>query len=86
MEIDFNPSRVPQTEPSQTAARQNAAASASDDTSFQGTSGIQEKLKNLQATRPEAVERAKSLISDSQYPPNDVLDRIAILIAAHMQL
>ena len=85
MEIDFNPSRAPKADPSQTVARQDAAAPATTDgTSFQGTSALQDKLNNLQTVRPEQVARAKSLLSNSQYPPDDIMDRIAILIASHI--
>jgi hypothetical protein len=84
MEIDFNPSRAPKADPSQTVARQDAAAPATDETSFQETSALQDKLNNLPTVRPEQVARAKALLADSQYPPDDVMDRIAILIASHI--
>jgi hypothetical protein len=84
MEIDFNPSRGPKVDPSQTVARQEAVAPATDETSFRETSALQDKLKNQQTVRPEQVAKAKSLLSDSQYPPNDIMDRIAILIASHI--
>jgi hypothetical protein len=85
MEIEFNPSRVPATGPSQPAARQDGTASATDGTSFQDTQALQDQLKGLQAVRPEKVELGKTLASDPQYPPNDVLDRIAVLLAIHVQ-
>jgi hypothetical protein len=84
MEIDFNPSRVPSPEPSQPAPRQDAAAAATDGTSFQVTAALQEKLKNLPPVRPEEVERAKALVSDSKYPPGYVMERIAALLANHV--
>lgn len=80
MEIEFNPSRVPKVEPSQTAARANAPASA-DQTSFPGSAALQDKLKNISDVRPEKVAYAKGLVSDVKYPPDDVLDRIAVLLA-----
>ena len=82
MEIDFNPSRAPKADPSQTVARPDAAAPATDETSFQETSALQDKLNNLPTVRPEQVARAKSLLQDSSYPPDDIMDRIAILIAS----
>ena len=84
MEIEFNPSRVPKVEPSQTAARANASASA-DKTSFPGSAALQDKLKNLSDVRPEKVAHAKGLVSNSQYPPDDVLDRIAVLLAINVK-
>ena len=80
MEIEFNPSRVPKVEPSQTAARPNATAPA-DETSFPDSAALMDKLKNISDVRPEKVAYAKGLVSDSQYPPDDVLDRIAVLLA-----
>jgi len=84
MEIDFNPGRVPKAEPSQPVARPSASATA-DEASFPGSAALQDKLKNLSTIRPEKVAQAKALVSDSEYPPNDVLDRIAVLLAIHVK-
>lgn len=84
MEIEFNPGRVPPAEPSQPVARPSAAP-AVDDTSFQDSAALQDKLKNMSTVRPEKVAQAKQLVSDSKYPPNDVLDRIAVLLAIHVK-
>ncbi len=84
MEIEFNPGRVPPVEPSQTAARPSASAPV-DETSFQGTEALQDKLKNQSDIRPDQVARARALVSDSKYPPNDVLDRIAVLLAINVK-
>lgn len=85
MEIEFNPGRVPATGPSQPAQRQDAASAATDGTSFGITAALQDTLKNLPATRPEMVAQAQALVSDSTYPPSDVLDRIAVLLAIHVR-
>jgi hypothetical protein len=84
MEIEFNPGRVPKAEPSQPVARPSAAVPA-DDASFQISAALREKLKNLPAIRPEKVAQAQALVSDSKYPPGDVLDRIAVLLAIHVK-
>jgi hypothetical protein len=84
MEIDFNPGRVPKMEPSQTAARPSASAAA-DETSFPNTAALLDRLKNQSDIRPDVVARAKELISDSKYPPDDVLDRIAVLLAINVK-
>ena len=84
MEIDFNPGRVPKVEPSQTAARPSAAAPA-DESSFPDSAALQAKLKSLTDVRPDKVAYAKGLVSDSQYPPDDVLDRIAVLLAINVK-
>lgn len=84
MEIDFNTNRVPKAEPSQPASRQDAPVPATDGTSFQATATLQDKLNNMSSVRPEQVERAKQLVSDAKYPPGYVLDRIAVLLAIHI--
>ncbi|HXS67998.1 MAG TPA: hypothetical protein VN761_04090 [Candidatus Polarisedimenticolia bacterium] len=85
MEIEFNPSRVSPTGPSQPAARQDATAASTDGTLFQDTQALQEQLKGLQAVRPEKVDLGRTLVSNPQYPPDDVLDRIAVLLAIHVR-
>ena len=84
MEIEFNPGRVPKVEPGQTVARPSASASV-DNTSFQGSAALQDALKNQTDIRPDVVARAKGLVSDTKYPPDDVLDRIAVLLAINVQ-
>lgn len=84
MEIEFNPGRVPKAESSHPVARPQAAARA-EDTSFQVSAALQDKLKNMSTVRPEKVTQAKALVSDSKYPPGDVLDRIAVLLAIHVK-
>ena len=84
MEIEFNPGRVPKAEPSQPVARPSAPAAA-DETSFQVSAALQDQLKNMSTVRPEKVAQAKALVSDSQYPPGYVLDRIAVLLAIHVK-
>jgi hypothetical protein len=85
MEVGLNTSRVPGAEPSQPATRQDATAAATDGASFEVTAALQDKLKNLPTVRPDKVAQAKMLVSDLKYPPDDVLDRIAVLIAAQVK-
>ena len=84
MEIDFNLNRVPPVEPSQTVARRDDAATASD-TSFQLTATLQDQLNNLPAVRQDKIAQAQAFISDPKYPPSDVLDRIAVLLAIRVK-
>ena len=84
MEIEFNPGRVPKPEPSQPAPRPSAAAAA-EGTSFQDSAALQDKLKSLPTFRPEKIAQAKALVSDSNYPPDYVLDRIAVLLAINVK-
>ncbi len=84
MEIEFNPGRVPKVESSQTAARPSATAPA-DETSFTDSAALQDKLNNISDVRPEKVAYAKGLVSNAGYPPNDILDRIAVLLAINVK-
>jgi hypothetical protein len=84
MEIDFNSSRVSKAQTSQPVVRPEVA-SATDAASFQVTSALESQLKNLPAVRPEKIAQAQALLSDSQYPPDYVLERIAVLIASHVK-
>lgn len=84
MEVEFNPGRVPAAGPSQPAARPSATTAA-DATSFAVSSALQDKLKNLEAVRPEKVQLGNSLVSNPSYPPDDVLDRIAVLLAIRLK-
>jgi hypothetical protein len=38
---------------------------------------LQQTLQNLPAARPEAVERARQLIADPGYPPQEVIQGLA---------
>ena len=82
MEIDFNMNRVSKPEPSQSVARQEVTP-VTDGAWV--SSALENQLRNLPAVRPEKIAEARALISDSQYPPDDVLDRIAVLLAAHIK-
>src|SRR3569833_3175848 len=84
MEIEFNAGRVPKAESSKPVARPNAVAPA-DDTSFPVSAALQDKLKNMPTVRPEKIAYAKGLVSDLKYPPGDVLDRIAVLLAINVK-
>ena len=84
MEIEFNPGRVPKAEPSQPVARPSATPAA-DETSFQVSAALQDKLKNMSTVRPEKVAQAKALVSNLKYPPDDMLDRIAVLLAVNVK-
>jgi hypothetical protein len=84
MEIEFNPGRVSKAEPSQSVARPSATP-ATDATSFQDSTALQDKLKNMSTVRPEKVAQAKALVSNLKYPPDDMLDRIAVLLANNVK-
>ena len=84
MEIEFNISRIPDPGISKPVARNSAAASAVGADSLQGASDLERKLTDLPLVRPEKVVQAFGLNSHPKYPPDDILDRIAVLLAIHM--
>lgn len=85
MEIEFNASRVSQSEPSQSVPQRKAAPTASDVASFTSSASLKDQLNQIQTIRPEEVARAQSLVSNGKYPPDDILDRIAILLGLHIK-
>jgi hypothetical protein len=83
MEIEFITSRVARPDSGQPVARQQAAPSVSDNMSFAATDSLDARLNALPTVRPEIVDQAKSLLSNPNYPPVELLDRIAKLLADH---
>ena len=83
MEIEFNTSRVARPDSGQPVARQQATPSVSDNTSFTATDSLEARLNALPTVRPEIVDQAKSLLANPNYPPAELLDRIAKLLAEY---
>lgn len=54
----------------------------SDRVSLTNSSALEQALANSPASRPEMVERAKSLIADPNYPPAEVLSAVSRLFAS----
>jgi hypothetical protein len=85
MEVDFNPGRNPITGGNQPVIRREPSATATDNTmSFDQTTSLQHTLKDLSQVRPEKVAQASALVADPGYPSTDVLDRLAGLLAQHL--
>ena len=83
MEIEFNTSRIAKREVAPPATRSADAPSATDTTSFTATNSLDTQLQNVPAARVDKVALAKSLITNPNYPPQELLDRIAALLAVH---
>jgi len=66
---------------SQPVARRNASPPATDTVSLSTSGSLNSQMSQMSTVRPEEVARAKSLVSDTQYPPDYVLKRIAVLLA-----
>jgi hypothetical protein len=85
MKIDFNPVRMPKAESGQPVTRKDASAAASDSASISTAASLGSKLNDTPLVRSDKVDLAKGLVSDLQYPPDYVLDRLATLLAIHLK-
>lgn len=85
MEIELNTGNtgnVGKPDPAQPAGRADNAKPASPDVApFKNTHALESKLKDVPLVRPEKLHRAKSLVSDLKYPPDEMLVGIANLLA-----
>jgi len=86
MEIDFNPSQK-QAPRINAAVKAPAAASdtMSEPSAPQGMAELQRKLNELALTRPEKMDTARSVIADVKYPPDELLNGIAHLLAFYLK-
>ena len=84
MEIEFNPGQLP---PARAAGSHHGAAAASTPAQpepLQGMAELQRKLNEVALTRPEKMAAMRQVISELQYPPEDLLNGIAHLLAIHL--
>ena len=73
-------------DPGQPVARPAATRTEStSDKPFQTTDTVEARLKDLPPVRPEKVHRAKGLITDVKYPPDEMLVGIANLLAMQIK-
>ncbi len=84
MEIEFNTRRIPQADFSQPVTQPGDSPAADDAASISAATSLATKMNDIPLARPEQVDQARILIAHAKYPPDDVLDRIAILLAAHL--
>ena len=85
MEIEFNPARTPAPGAGQPVGRRDAAPAVRADQPFERAAALEQALKDIPLVRPEKVEHARALVADTKYPPEEMLDRIANLLALHMR-
>jgi hypothetical protein len=85
MEVDFNPGRSPITGGTPPVVRREPSAIAADQTmSFEQTTSLQQSLRDANQVRPEKVAQASALVADASYPSDEVLNRVAGLLAEHI--
>ena len=86
MEIEFNPSQLP-------ASRASGAASGSPARppdalpapQLAGMAELQSKLDQLALTRPDKMGAVEPLVSNVKYPPDELLNGIAHLLAIKLK-
>ncbi len=64
-------------------ARRGAVSPCSQSDFFSRSADFEKQLRNLPLVRPEKIREVEALAADEEYPPQDLLDRIAGLLAAH---
>jgi hypothetical protein len=52
--------------------------------SFNNTEALEQTLKETPTVRPEAVNRAAALLSEPDYPSDEVMDRVATALAQNI--
>jgi hypothetical protein len=81
MEIDFSPNQVAATRANLPVKGAVTPAATSQDPPLQGMAELQRKLNELALTRPDKMTAAQQVISDVKYPPEELLNGIAHLLA-----
>ena len=57
------------------------AAKAEEPVSLTSSAAVERALKNVLASRPDTVDRARGLIADVSYPPLEMIRKISRLLA-----
>lgn len=83
MEIKLESHVTPIDRGSANRAPQRARTPA-DSTRFHQAEQLSQALRAAPDARPEAVERAEHLIGDVNYPPRETIQRLATLMAMHL--
>jgi hypothetical protein len=60
------------------------AKEAADGVSFGNSAALDGALQNVPGSRPEEVDRARNLIGDVNYPPQETIKKISTLLAIHL--
>jgi hypothetical protein len=83
--MEINPNRnVDPALPAGAPSKTRVQAAGSSDISFEGSDSLNAALKSFPNSRADVVSRAEDLVSQSAYPPPEVINRIANLLAANL--
>lgn len=89
MEVEFNTGltgNTPVNPVGQSQVRQEPvqSATAASAMSFNNTEALEQKLQETPTVRPEAVARAAALLSDPNYPSDEVMNRVATVLSQNI--
>ncbi|MFA6544193.1 MAG: hypothetical protein WCS99_07190 [Limisphaerales bacterium] len=84
MEIKINNQTSPVGQAISRAVKTPVGASTGETASFEGRAKLDAALASTPEVRPEVVARARELVSKPSYPPREILDRIANLLAIEL--
>jgi hypothetical protein len=83
MEIEPNPGMSVNVGISQPVARRATTQPAENTMSFERTQALEKTLKET-SVRPEVVSRASALVADASYPSDEMLNKVAGVLAGHI--
>jgi len=85
MEIEFNPSLTVTNNPvGPSSVRPVSTQPGESIMPFENTQALEQTLKQAPTVRPEAVDRAAALLSDPNYPSDEVLNRVATVLSQNI--
>jgi hypothetical protein len=82
MEIEFNPGRGP--EPTGQPASRRPATPSAPGSALENAGALERKLNDIPLVRPDKIEAARAHTSDLKFPPDELLNGIANLLAMHI--
>ena len=62
----------------------SASGAVSDEMAFDQSQALDQRLQEQPAVRAEVVAKAKELVSDVHYPPQETIRKIASLLAMNL--
>lgn len=81
MEIKFNANAAKVREVQAPPPAERPPKAVEPGVDFKATAALEQALRNTADVRPEAVERAKSLVGTPTYPPPETIRKLAHLLA-----
>jgi hypothetical protein len=81
MEVKLNTELVSATRATGPAPKPQPASAPGQQVSFDQSAALNDALTRTPAVRTDVVERAKALVSSEHYPPSEMVQKIARLLA-----